>query len=69
MEVARAHASDGRRSDASSVDHARAAALSRATPGLGGSQASGTSAQASRSTGYGRGSVTTVNCGGTACSS
>jgi hypothetical protein len=65
LAVAGAHARDGRRSDASSVDHARAAALSSATPGLGGSQASGTSAQASGATGHSLGSVTTVNCGGT----
>jgi hypothetical protein len=32
---------------------------------LGSTQAAGTSTQASTSTGYGRGSMTTVNCGGT----
>jgi hypothetical protein len=63
--VAGAHASDGRRLDESSVDDAGADALSSATPNLGGSQAPWTSTQASTSTSYGRGSVATVNCGGT----
>jgi hypothetical protein len=65
LEVAGVHPSPGREPDESSGDDAGAAVLPRATRGVGGSQASGTSAQASTSTGYGRGSVTTVNCGGT----
>jgi hypothetical protein len=65
LEVAGAHTRDGGGPDASSVDNARTAALPSATPGLGGAQAPGASTQASTSTSYNRGSVTTVQCGAT----